>query len=34
MSLFRRAKREDNPQLLELFGAVPMQGELVLATQR
>ena len=34
MSLLRRAKREDNPQLLELFGAVPMQGELVLATQR
>ncbi|HEX8440411.1 hypothetical protein [Archangium sp.] len=34
MSLLRRATREDNPQLLELFGAVPMQGELVLATQR
>ncbi|KFA89125.1 hypothetical protein [Archangium violaceum] len=34
MSLLRRAKREDNPRLLELFGAVPMQGELVLATQR
>ncbi|PTL83346.1 GNAT family N-acetyltransferase [Vitiosangium sp. GDMCC 1.1324] len=34
MSLLRRATREDNPRLLELFGAVPMQGELVLATQR
>ena len=34
MSHLRRAQREDNPQLLELFDAVPMQGELVLATQR
>ena len=34
MSLLRRATREDNPHLLDLFGAVPMQGELVLATQR
>ncbi|MGZ3460674.1 MAG: hypothetical protein ACXU86_19475, partial [Archangium sp.] len=34
MSLLRRATREDNPRLLELFGSVPMQGELVLATQR
>jgi hypothetical protein len=30
----RRATSEDNAALLELFGAVPMQGELVLATQR
>ena len=34
MSLLRRATRDDNPHLLELFGSVPMQGELVLATQR
>jgi len=34
MSHLRRATREDNPQLLELFGSVPMQGELVLATLR
>jgi hypothetical protein len=34
MSLVRRATREDNAAVLELFGAVPMQGELVLATQR
>ncbi|WNG40962.1 hypothetical protein F0U61_50150 [Archangium violaceum] len=34
MSHLRPATREDNPRLLELFGAVPMQGELVLATQR
>jgi hypothetical protein len=34
MSLLRRATREDNAALLELFGAVPMQGELVLSTQR
>src|SRR5687768_15441216 len=30
----RRATRADNDQLLELFGAVPMEGELVLATER
>jgi hypothetical protein len=30
----RRATPEDNAPLLELFGAVPMRGELVLATQR
>ncbi|MFL5353562.1 hypothetical protein [Archangium sp.] len=34
MSPLRPATREDNPRVLELFGAVPMQGELVLATQR
>ena len=34
MSAPRRATREDNAPLLELFNAVPMQGELVLATQR
>ncbi|WP_434384579.1 hypothetical protein [Melittangium boletus] len=34
MSPLRRATREDAPQLLDLFGAVPMQGELVLATRR
>jgi hypothetical protein len=34
MSPVRRAFPEDNAALLELFGAVPMQGELVLATQR
>ena len=34
MSLLRRATREDNAAVLELFGAVPMEGELVLATQR
>jgi hypothetical protein len=30
----RRATAEDNARLLELFSAVPMQGELVLTTQR
>lgn len=30
----RLATPEDNPRLLDLFGAVPMQGELVLSTQR
>ena len=30
----RLATREDNAQLLELFGEVPMSGELVLTTQR
>ncbi len=30
----RRATPEDNARLLDLFGAVPMQGELVLSTQR
>ncbi len=34
MSPLRRATREDNARLLELFGSVPMQGQLVLATQR
>ncbi|WP_224362854.1 hypothetical protein [Hyalangium versicolor] len=34
MSPMRRATSEDNAALLELFGAVPMQGELVLSTQR
>lgn len=34
MSPMRRATPEDNAALLELFGAVPMQGELVLSTQR
>jgi hypothetical protein len=34
MSHLRRATREDNAALLELFGEVPMQGELALATQR
>ncbi len=34
MSLLRRATRDDNDALLDLFGAVPMQGELVLSTQR
>jgi hypothetical protein len=34
MSPMRRATPEDNSALLELFGAVPMQGELVLSTQR
>ncbi|MFP2906930.1 hypothetical protein ACLESD_18170 [Pyxidicoccus sp. 3LFB2] len=34
MSLLRRATREDSAALLDLFGAVPMQGELVLSTQR
>ncbi|QSQ22008.1 hypothetical protein JY651_43845 [Pyxidicoccus parkwayensis] len=34
MSLLRRATRDDNAALLDLFGAVPMQGELVLSTQR
>lgn len=33
MSL-RLATRDDNAALLDLFGAVPMQGDLVLATQR
>jgi hypothetical protein len=33
MSL-RLATRDDNAALLELFGAVPMQGDLVLSTQR
>jgi hypothetical protein len=30
----RRATRDDNAALLDLFGAVPMTGDLVLATQR
>lgn len=30
----RLATRDDNAALLELFGAVPMQGDLVLSTQR
>lgn len=34
MSRLRRATRDDNAALLDLFGDVPMQGELVLATQR
>ncbi|MFP2933757.1 hypothetical protein ACLESO_53210, partial [Pyxidicoccus sp. 3LG] len=34
MSLLRRATRDDNAALLDVFGAVPMQGELVLSTQR
>ncbi|WP_257451468.1 hypothetical protein [Archangium lipolyticum] len=34
MSDLRRANREDNARLLDLFGSVPMQGELVLTTQR
>lgn len=34
MSPMRRATTEDNARLLELFGAVPMQGALVLSTQR
>jgi hypothetical protein len=34
MSPMRRATSEDNAALLELFGAVPMHGELVLSTQR
>lgn len=34
MSPMRRATAEDNARLLELFGTVPMQGELVLTTQR
>src|SRR3954453_5862393 len=34
MSPMRRATPEDNTALLDLFGAVPMQGELVLSTQR
>jgi hypothetical protein len=34
MSPLRRATREDNAALLDLFGAVPMQGDLVLSTQR
>ena len=34
MSPMRRATPEDNAALLELFGAVPMPGELVLSTQR
>ena len=34
MSSLRRATRDDTPQLFDLFGAVPMQGELVLSTRR
>ena len=34
MSPMRRATAEDNTALLKLFGEVPMQGELVLSTQR
>jgi hypothetical protein len=34
MSPMRRATAEDNARLLELFDAVPMQGELVLTPQR
>ncbi|QDE71905.1 hypothetical protein BHS09_35735 [Myxococcus xanthus] len=34
MSDFRRATRDDNTALLDLFGAVPMQGDLVLSSQR
>ena len=34
MSPMRRATTEDNAALLRLFGDVPMQGELVLSTQR
>jgi hypothetical protein len=31
---YRFARRSDNAQLLELFGSVPMEGDLVLATRR
>ncbi len=34
MSHFRLATRDDNEALLELFGAVPMEGELILSTRR
>ncbi len=34
MSDLRRATRDDNAALLDLFGAVPMQGDLVLSSQR
>ncbi len=34
MSDLRRATRDDNTALLDLFGAVPMQGDLVLSSQR
>ena len=34
MSPLRRATRDDNAALLDLFGDVPMTGDLVLSTQR